>query len=99
MTLHLDLQEGFAHDSVVVMVNAREAYRKPDVSTNLSASVADTFEVNTDGNQAKIEVQILTRHTANSTTVDLREFPHVGVSLNSTGKPAFTPAKERFRYM
>jgi hypothetical protein len=99
MTLHVDLQEGFAHDSVVVMANGSEVYRKPDVSTNISASVADTFEVSATGDTAKLEVQILTRHTANSTSVNLRDSPYVGVSLDSEGKPKFRIGKERFRYM
>ncbi|MEO8126030.1 MAG: hypothetical protein ABJF23_18725 [Bryobacteraceae bacterium] len=99
MSLHLDLQEGFAHDSVVVVVNAKEVYRKPDVSTNISASVADTFEVNPSSEQAQIDVQILTRHTANSTTVNATEFPYVGISLDGEGKPVFKPSKQGFRYM
>lgn len=43
--LHIDLQEVFKNDTVVIFVNDQEIYHKAGVTTNWSVSLADTLEV------------------------------------------------------
>jgi hypothetical protein len=87
MFLHVELQEGFSHDIVVVLVDGRQVFRKQDVSTNLSAGIADSIEVNTDGHLAEVEIQILSRLKFGSKEVDLRQHPHVAISIDPEGQP------------
>jgi hypothetical protein len=90
MLLHVNLQEGFSHDSVVVLVDGRQVFRKQDVSTNPSLGLAGTMKVNTDGDRAEIEIQVVSRNTSDAHEVDLSQTPEVGISLDPEGHPHFS---------
>jgi hypothetical protein len=55
--IHLHLQEGFADDPVKVVANGRVVYERPDVTTNLSSSLADTATFDAPAGAA-IEVEL-----------------------------------------
>jgi hypothetical protein len=99
MVLHVDLQEGFSHDTVTVLVDGRQVFRKQNVSTNPSAGLAATAKATTDGDLAEVEIQVATRSTSDAKELDLQEFPYVGISLDADGKPRITPSREAFQYL
>lgn len=58
MTLTVRLGEGFKDDTVVVRVDGKPVYGKSGVSTDLSISRADGFDVQTDANSVQLEVSV-----------------------------------------
>lgn len=97
-TLHVALQDGFKNDSVAVSVNGKEAYRKADVTTNLSISLADQFDVQVEGRTAKVEVTVSSKGLSQSAEVQVEKTPYLAVSVKDGGV-SIQPSREPFRYL
>jgi hypothetical protein len=97
-SLHIAFQDGFAGDTVIVVVNGVEWYSKPDVSTNLAISLADTINVEVKGDKAQIKISVPSRGAAATLTVDAVKTPYVGVSIKDSDRVEIIPSKEPFRY-
>jgi hypothetical protein len=98
-TLHIALHDGFQADSVVITVNGQPAFKKSDVTTNLTISYADAVEVPVSDVTADVEVRVSSRAQAAQLTVNVLETPYLAVSLSEDGVPQLSPSKEMFHYM
>lgn len=58
MILHVKLRDGFSNDTVTIIVNGKEVYRKSGVSTDLTISFADAVEVPVEESVVKLEVAV-----------------------------------------
>jgi hypothetical protein len=96
-TLHIDLQDGFANDTVAITVDGREVYRKAGVNTDLRISRADAIDVDLPGEQATVELRA--RSKAASASVEPRRTPYLAVSLDADGHPQFRASTEPFGYL
>ena len=59
--LHIDLQDGFSDDTVVVRVDGREVYRGDHVSTAMLLGFAHTFEVEVEGGRTVVDIAVPSR--------------------------------------
>ena len=82
-TLKVDLQDGFADDTVFVCVNGKEMYRKSDVTTRTQLGLADSVELDVDGDRAELLVGVPARHLNGGMLVDLTRTRNVGVGLEA----------------
>ena len=98
MTLHIDLQDGFQNDAVVIRVDGKQVYSKQDVSTDARISRADALEAQASSNEVTVDVELPKKHIHASQKVRPGTTPNVGISLND-GKPEFRVQSEVFRYM
>jgi hypothetical protein len=79
--LSIDLQDGFADDTVVVSVDGREVLRRAGVRTRRTLGLAESLSVDVDGPPITLEVSLPLRGIADATRVDPAAAGHVGVSL------------------
>jgi hypothetical protein len=79
--LHVDLQEGFERDRVVVSVNGAEVASRPEVTTRNQIGLADAIQIDVPEGAARVTVQVPTRGLADSVDVDVAGETYVGVSI------------------
>lgn len=79
--LHVDLQDGFDDEPVVVRVDGEKAYRSENVRTDYRISRADSFERPVVGKMALVEVSVPRRELSDSRRVDVTLTPYVGISV------------------
>jgi hypothetical protein len=79
--LHIDLQEGFTGDTVVVKVNQDEVFNKHDVQTKLLLGYADGFEVEVPAGPTKVEIAVPTKNLSQTIVLSVSKTPYLGVSI------------------
>ncbi len=97
-TLGIDLQDGFANDSVVVRVGDREVYRRDGVTTNLSISRADGVQVPVSDGPVAVQVDVPSRRLSFHDTLTISGDLHVGVSIEG-GRLDVKTSDRPFLYM
>jgi hypothetical protein len=80
--LHIALQDGFFHDTVVIRVNGREIFRKHDVTTKFQIGLADTVEVDLKEHSASLLIALPSKDIIQAVTVELAKPVYLGVSLS-----------------
>ena len=93
--LHIDLQDGFADDLVVVRVNGTEVFRKEGVTTSLLLSYADSLQTQISGWPAKVETIVQSRNL--SKTIRVRE-SYLGIAIQE-GEINYVERGEPFGYL
>lgn len=58
MRLLVKLRDGFSGDTVSIVVNGREIYRKSGVSTDLTISYADAVEIDVAESVVNLEISV-----------------------------------------
>ena len=79
-SLVIDLQVGFADDTVELFIDGLAVLRQR-VTTDYSIGRADSVRVDPDGGVITLEVRILSRDIGGRVSVDIGETPYVGVSV------------------
>ena len=97
--LHVDLQEGFTGDSVVVRVNGKEMFQKLGVRTRVQTGYADSFETNVADGSAEVEVVLPLRNLSESIHLEASEPVYLGVSLTREGRISYQVSHEPFGYL
>ncbi len=77
MKLNIKLRDGFNDDQVSIKVDGREIFDKSGVTTDLTISYADAVEIDTDKDNAKIEVSV--NGESEQAIVNVSETPFVEV--------------------
>jgi hypothetical protein len=79
--LHIALQEGFMGDDIVVRVQGEEVFRKEDVTTRPQIGYADSFDVEAEGEEVKVEVLLPLKKLSETIMVQVPPTEYVGVSI------------------
>lgn len=99
MNLNVALEEGFTGESVLVLVNGKEAFRENDVRTRMQIGLATSFETDVPTGPARVEVRIPSRNISGSTMQEIRGGTvYVGVSLEQS-QLRFRASSEPFGYV
>jgi hypothetical protein len=98
VTLHIDLQDGFQNDEVIVRLDGKEVFHKSGVNTDIRISRADGFEAKTTKAEALVDVEFPQKHVKGSQTFKASETPHIGISIRE-GKAQIRLSAEPFLYM
>ncbi|MBI5473919.1 MAG: hypothetical protein HY961_16395 [Ignavibacteriae bacterium] len=80
MQLSVKLRDGFSNDSVTIYVDGTEVYRKSGVTTDLSTSTADVFELTITDTIVKFEVSVA-GGPPKAKYIRIRETPFVEVLM------------------
>jgi hypothetical protein len=97
--LHIALQEGFTGDSVTIAINGQEVLRKQDVKTRLQTGYADAVEVQVPAGAVAVQIDVLSRQTAATQTLQVTQPVYLGVSLTAEGSITSRVSHEPFRYL
>lgn len=81
MLLGIDLQDGFANDTVIILVNDKEVFRKRGVTTKLILGVSDSFELDIPETSAKIKIEITSRNLSETISLELAVPTYIGLSV------------------
>jgi hypothetical protein len=99
-TLHIDFQEGFLDDAVVVRVNNKE-YHKQDIRTRLQTGYAGSLEVDVRESMVHVEVVLTSRGLSKSIPVvlDKSDTVYLGLSVTAEGEISARVSYEPFGYL
>lgn len=96
--MHIALHDGFTGQTVTVMVDGRQVYRRADVRTDLRISRADAFDTGAAGPTAEVEVTVEPGGMAAATRLDPTATPYLAIDLRG-GTIHFTRSATPFFYM
>jgi hypothetical protein len=98
--LHIDFQEGFLDDSVVVHVN-NEEYHKPHVRTRLQTGYAGSLEVDVRESMVDVEIVLSSRGASKSIPIvfDKANTVYLGLSVTAEGEISELVSYEPFGYL
>lgn len=99
MLLHIALQEGFHHDDVRVLVDAREALANTDVTTRRQTGYAASVDIDVTRSPVVVEVVLRTRGVTQRNSVSVDRPTYVGVSLTPEGTLVWKTSYEPFGYL
>jgi hypothetical protein len=99
-TLHIDFQEGFLNDTVVVRVN-NEEYHKPRVRTRLQIGYAGSLEVDVRESTVEVEIVLPSRGLSKAIPVvfDKSDAVYLGLSVTAEGEISERVSHEPFGYL
>jgi hypothetical protein len=95
--LHVDLQEGFGGEPILITVNGRELFRKASVRTRTQIGLADSFELTLPAGTAHIEVTA--RGTTHTIAAPLSADLYLGVSITPDGQIVHKQSAHAFGYV
>jgi hypothetical protein len=96
--LHIALQEGFTGEPVIIRINGKEAYRREKVNTKFQIGYADSFEVNVDEGQVKVEVLLPTKGLSETFEMEVSNPTYIGVSIDQ-GRIGHRISPQPFGYL
>jgi hypothetical protein len=80
--LHVDLQEGFEDDTVVVRVNGLEIFRQEKLTSRPELGLAKTLEAEVEPGQVKIEVALPSKKLSKSFETQVKTETWVAFSID-----------------
>jgi hypothetical protein len=96
--LHIHLEEGFANDAVVVRIGGIWVAERTGVTTRTQLGLATIVEESVEPARVTVTLEVPTRRTAVEVTVDPRETPYIGCSLDAAGQPSCRLSREILGY-
>lgn len=99
MLLHIALQEGFHHDEVRVLVDAREALANGDVTTRRQTGYAGSVDLDVTRSPVMVEVVLSKRGVTQRKSVSVDRPTYVGLSLTMEGELVWKLSHEPFGYL
>lgn len=97
--LHVALQDGFANEAVIVLLDGEEVYNKPDVQTRWQIGLADSLDVDVREALVRVEVRLPRRDLAESMDLEVSETTYLGVSITPDGAVSYRVSNEPFGYL
>jgi hypothetical protein len=96
-TIRIDLQDGFAGDTIVVRAGEHEIFRGDGVRTSRLLGFAHSVSADVPWGRLPISVDVPSRGLQGQTTVDVNGEVYLGVSISPEGV-AFQPSNGPFGY-
>lgn len=96
--LHIDLQEGFEDETVIIKVAGKEVFRKTNVRTKLQIGFADSFETTIEGGPMTVEIELPSKNQSKRIEVQGSKVVYLGVSVIE-GKIEHRISNEQFGYL
>jgi hypothetical protein len=99
-TLHIDFQEGFLDDTVVVRVNGEE-YFKQDIRTRLQTGYAGSLDIEVPERRVEVEVNLPSKGISDSIPVvfEKSDTVYMGLSVTAQGEISERVSHEPFGYV
>jgi len=84
-TLYIDLQEGFNNDTVIILVNGEEIFRKDGVQTKLLLGFSETLSVPVSTGEVELKIQVPSRSLDDEFKFTIQKNLYVGISITDLG--------------
>lgn len=97
-TLHIDLQEGFQLDAVIIRIDGQQVFHQDKVTTDQRIGRAAGVEASTAKHEVVLEVEIPKRKLKAVQRVTPAEAAHIGISVEA-GSLRFRTSAQAFYYM
>lgn len=97
--LHIALQDGFDHDTVVVRVNGQDVFNTPDVTTRLQLGVARAFVVDVPEGLTDLQIVLPLKNVSESLRLQVSKPLHVGLSVSRDSGVTHRLSSEPFGYL
>ncbi len=99
VNLQLDLQEGFDDDTIVILIDGKEAWRKKGVKTRYQIGLAESFSTTVPTGTVKITIEQPDRHQSQNIILQVDVQTYVGVVRNDDGSITHLEQNHPFHYM
>lgn len=97
--IHVDLQEGFEGDLVIVRADGREVFRREGVRTRTQIGRAASFDFEAGEQPVTLEVEFPARDLRRSLSFDPSREAYIGVSLEEGGALVIEARSEPYGYV
>ncbi len=81
VTLGIDLQDGFADDTVVVKVKENEVFQKEHINTSMLLGFATTFKTEVRQGRVSVKVEIPTKNIKRTIMLEILNDVYLGISV------------------
>lgn len=96
-SLVIDLQDGFADDTVVIRVDAQEIFHQQGVNTDYALGRADSVEIQVPEGSVDVEVTVPSRHVSGTIVLEVLAPVYLAVSI-SDNSVHYRVSDEMFLY-
>jgi len=97
--LHVFLEEGFADDTVTVLVEGKKVFHQSNITTRVQIGLAESFEMIIENPMVKVEI-IISKRQLNKTVIIDGPWPvYFGVSVTQEGKIAHRVSQKPFYFL
>ncbi len=79
--LHIALEDGFDGDTVVLLVDDEEVFRKDGVTTRTQLSLAESLELDVRPGPLRLRIDVPSQGVDQTLEIDAGRHPFVGLSL------------------
>ncbi len=83
--VHIDLQDGFENDTVVLRLDGGEIYRRQDLTTQLLYGLADSIETRVEVGSVRLEIAVESRGLTLALPLDVSGDVFVGFAVEGAG--------------
>ncbi len=97
VTLVIDLQDGFADDTVVLHVNGEKLVRRAHISTKLLLGLAESFRTEIPIGPVTVDIDIQTKDVTKTILLKVYAPTYLGISV-ANGEVEYIVADEPFGY-
>ena len=84
-TLTIDLQEGFANETIVLRANGAEVFKKESVSTKLLFGFAESISIEIAESIVRVEIEALQSGLEKSVSLEAENDVYLGFSIVAGG--------------
>lgn len=97
--LHIDLQDGFEREHVVVLINGETVVDDSNVSTRTQIGVAKSIRHDVEAGPVNVEVLVKSRNVRWQRELQIAEPAYLGLSLTSENQVSERTSTAPFRYL
>ncbi len=99
ITLQLDLQEGFDGNTIVILIDGQESWRKKGVQTKYQIGLADSFSTRVPTGTVKITIEQPDMHQTHNISLPLDGPTYVGIVRSEDGCITHKEQIQPFHYL
>lgn len=97
--LHIYLLDGFADETVTVLVESKEVFHQSNISTRVQIGLAESFEIVIGNPPVEVKIIISKRQLSKTIIIDGPWPVYLGVSVTQEGKIAYRISKKPFYFL
>lgn len=98
--LCIDLQDGFMGDTVVILINGKDVFRRADVKTKPQIGWTYISEkINVQEGQVNVEITLPLRNLSESIVLQVSTPAYLGISVTEANRISFRISHEPFGYL
>lgn len=97
--MKIDLQDGFYNDTVVIMANGKEVFKRENVNTRFQIGYALSAEAEIPEDSSRIRIDVPSKNVSHTMRTQIPVPQFLGVSLTPEGELDCRFSDEPFNYV